>query len=139
MADPGAVERVAVPPGIGAYEVERSGGEDVLQMSLLETEAAGTSHPDDRDGLVDDSLDARAGCVLGSPLLIVLLEAGMVEGFLHLAGLQAKAAGEQRPPARQTAAGLPLRHRRALRPQTGLLVDRLRPLQSAGGTGPPPF
>jgi hypothetical protein len=38
VADAGAVERVAVPPGIEAYEVERDGGEDVLQVSLLETE-----------------------------------------------------------------------------------------------------
>jgi transposase len=37
-----------------------------------------------------------------------------------------EAAGEQRPPARQTAAGLSVRHRRPLRPQTGLLVDRLQ-------------
>ena len=79
VADAGAVERVAVPPGIEANEVERNGGEDVLQVSLLETEVSGTSHPGDRDGLVDGSLDARAGSVLSSPLLVALLEAGMVE------------------------------------------------------------
>jgi hypothetical protein len=78
VADAGAVERVAVAPGIEANEVERNGGKDVLQVGLLETEVAGTSHPGDRDGLVDGSLDADAGCVLGSPLLVALLEAGMV-------------------------------------------------------------
>ncbi|MGW2721730.1 alpha/beta hydrolase fold domain-containing protein [Streptomyces sp. NPDC001492] len=33
----GAVERLAVPPGIEANEVERNSGEDMLQMGLLET------------------------------------------------------------------------------------------------------
>ncbi|WP_405712325.1 MULTISPECIES: hypothetical protein [unclassified Streptomyces] len=45
MADAGAVERLAVPPGIEADEVERNGGEDVFQVGLLEAEAAG-SDPD---------------------------------------------------------------------------------------------
>lgn len=43
MADAGAVERVAVPPRIKADEVECNGGEDVLQVGLLETEVAGPS------------------------------------------------------------------------------------------------
>lgn len=38
VADAGAVERVAVPPGIEADEVECNGGEDVLQVGLLETD-----------------------------------------------------------------------------------------------------
>ena len=38
VADAGAVERVAVPPGIEANEVERNGGEDVLQVSAAPAE-----------------------------------------------------------------------------------------------------
>lgn len=49
---------------------------------------AGTSHPGDRYGLVDGSLDARAGSVCGLPLLVGLLEAGVGEEFSQLAGLQ---------------------------------------------------
>lgn len=105
MADAGAVERVAVPPGIEANEVERNGGKDVLQVGLLEAEVAGTSHPGDRDGLVDGPLDTRAGSVLGSPLLVALLEAGMVEDFLHLAGLQGEG------PAAGLRAGAVVAHR----------------------------
>jgi hypothetical protein len=38
VADASAVERVAVPPGIEANEVECNGGEDVLQVGLLKAE-----------------------------------------------------------------------------------------------------
>jgi hypothetical protein len=51
VADAGAVERVAVPPGIEADGVERDGGEDVLQVGLLEAEVAGTSYPGPWAGL----------------------------------------------------------------------------------------
>ena len=59
----------------------------------------------DRDGLVDGSFDACAGCVLGSPLLVALLKAGMIEDFLQLAGLQGEG------PAAGLRAGALVAHR----------------------------
>lgn len=102
----------------------------MFQVGLLEAEVAGTSHSGDRDGLVDGSLDARAGSVFGSPLLVGLLEAGLVEDFLQLAGLQGEG------PAAGLRAGALVSHRAGA---TCLLVefddDGLGP---ALGCGAPP-
>jgi len=92
VAGAGAVQGVAVPPGVQAEQVEGDGGVDVFEVGLVQAAVAGVAHAGDGDGLVDGGLDPGAQRVLGLPVLGVLLGAGVVEGLVDLAGPQGELA-----------------------------------------------
>src|SRR6266511_4087242 len=86
------VQRVAVPPGVQADQVEGHGRVHVFQVNLLQAAIAGVSHVGDGDGLADGAFDPGAQHVLCLEGVGGLLGAGVVEGLLDLAGPQGELA-----------------------------------------------
>jgi hypothetical protein len=58
VAGADAIERVPVPPGVQADEVERHGGEDVFEVDLRQAPVARPADTGDRDGLADGALNS---------------------------------------------------------------------------------
>src|SRR4051812_9150824 len=86
VAGSGPFQRVSVPVGVQADQVERDRGEHVLQPGLGQPAVAGAAHPGDRDGLVDGALDTGPSGVAGLPVGAGLLGAGGLLGLVDVAG-----------------------------------------------------
>src|SRR6266508_3187360 len=94
VAGAGAVQGVAVPPGIQADQVEGDCGEHVLEVGLGQPAVAGVADAGDRDGLADGALDPGAEGVARLPGSGALRGAGGLEGVMEAAG-----ADGELPPA----------------------------------------
>src|SRR4051794_40540950 len=92
VAGPGPVQRMSVPVGVQADQVERDGGVDVLQPGLGQAAIAGAARSGHRDGLGDGALDAGPGGVTGPPVGGGLLGAGGGLGLVDLAGAHSELA-----------------------------------------------
>src|SRR6266508_5231052 len=86
VAGAGAVQGVAVPPGIQADQVEGDCGEHVLEVGLGQPAVAGVADAGDRDGLADGALDPGAEGVARLPGSGALRGAGGLEGVMEAAG-----------------------------------------------------
>jgi len=74
----GAVEGVAVPPGVDAHEVQGGG---VVQVGLGQSAVAGSAQASGVGSLADGALDTGMQGVVALPGAVLLLFAGGVDGL----------------------------------------------------------
>src|SRR6266536_1511161 len=67
VAGAGAVQGVAVPPGVQADEVEGDRCVDVFEVGFGQAAVAGLAGAGDGDGLMDGAFDTGAEAILGLP------------------------------------------------------------------------
>src|SRR6266540_3571862 len=87
VAGAGAVQGVAVPPGVEADEVEGDRRVDVFEVGLGQPAVAGAAHAGDGDGLPDGALDPGAQGVSRLPVPGALRGAGGLQGVVEPARL----------------------------------------------------
>src|SRR6266511_6359730 len=92
VAGAGAVQGMAVPPGIQPDQVERDGAVHVFKVGLGQAAVAGATQAGDGDGLADGALDTGPQGVVGPPVLGGLLGAGLTEGVVEVAWVQGELA-----------------------------------------------
>jgi hypothetical protein len=85
-------EESAGPVAVQADQVERDGGEHVLQVSLRHSSVAGLADACDGDGLVDAALHTGASRVACLPIVFGLFGASCGLGFVCLARQDAQLA-----------------------------------------------
>src|ERR1700704_343132 len=87
---PGFGEWGAGPPLVQADQVDRDGGEAVLQGHFGQASVAGMPHSAGGDRLVDGAFRAGTDGVLVPPGLAGLLRAGPRQGFVEFLGPQSE-------------------------------------------------
>ncbi len=88
----GPVHGLVGEPGVVADEVDRGGGEVVLQAGLGQAQVAGAADAGDVGGLAHGALDSGPDLVVVLPLVAALLGAGLLDGLVDVAGAQRQLA-----------------------------------------------